>query len=506
MFSSAACSSTTRGEFAGEPFEPEPWQVFIIGSLFGWKVRKTGRRRYRDAHIEIPRKNGKTFKAAVVGLYMLIADGESAAEVYSVATKKDQAKLVWKDAKVMARRSASLKKRTKIYHNSITVPGTEGIWEPLASDSDKLDGLNPHCCIYDELHAWKDRALYDVCADAMGARAQPASVTITTAGNDIHGVCFENRKHTVSILEGADDYVDDKWFGYIATVDEDRQDDWENPEVWAMANPNLGVSKSREYMEDQAAKAKAMPSKLNSFLNKQLNIWTTQKERWLRMDRWKDCGGEVDFERLRGAPCFAGLDLSAVSDITANVYVFPSGPYNEPAVFSRFYLPEDYMRERVRRDRVPYDVWARQGFIELTPGDVVDYEFIKADMLHFQEQFAVKQVGYDPWKAAELATWGEANGFEMVLLRQGHATLGNPTVELEKRVLRREIRHGNNPVLNWMAGNTAARRDPNDNIVPDKEHSHEKIDGIVALIMGLKLMMMATDTTSVYEERGLIQL
>jgi phage terminase large subunit-like protein len=512
-----------EGDWAGQPFEPLLWQRFLLCVLFGWKRKSDHKRRFRYAYVEVPRKNGKSFLASVVGLYMLIADREEGAQVYAAATKRDQAKIVWDAACKIA--SKSKIRQTSLHWLSLRVKATNSRFEPLASDSEKLDGLNPHCAILDELHEWPDRALWDVIEDAFGARSQPLMFVITTAGYNKHGICYQQRTHGVSILDGAMSrkYCDDTYFVFIADMDESvriKKDgtsetyyDWQNEDRWYEANPCLGAAKNVDYMRDQCNKASLMPGKENAFLNKQLDVWTEVEKRWLDMARWDACDGLVEREKLHRQKCYAGIDLSSNTDITAVVLLFPPGPYPEWTVLPFFFLPEDNLKRAARRDRVPYLEWKKTGLLLTTPGDIIDLEFIREFIIKLGEEFSIVEIGFDPWKAVEIATKLQTEGFEMVQMRQGHATLGPPTSDLEKKVLKKELRHGGHPILRWMAGNTTVIRDSNDNIRPDKggegdgktKKQRNRIDGIVALIMALGRGLFGKPIKkSKYEDRGLI--
>lgn len=503
-----------EGDFSGKYFEPELWQKFILGVIFGWKKKSNHKRRFRYAYVEVPRKNGKSFLASVIALYMLVADGEEGAQVYSLATKRDQAKIVWGSAEKIALKSG--------------VPGISQHWlqlqfkrtnsrfEPLASDSDKLDGLNPHCAICDELHEWDSRDLWDVIEDAFGARSQPLMFAITTAGHNKLGICWNQRTHGSDILDGFENgsYIDDTYFVYIAEMDMSWKTnpdgtkkgwyDWKNEDRWYEANPCLGAAKDLDYMRDQFNKANLMPEKENAFLNKQLDIWTEGAVKWMNMEKWDECALEIHIPKLHRARCWQALDLSSNTDLTANVYAFEPGPYEEWTIVPYFYLPADNLRSREKRDKVPYALWVDQGLITLTPGDIVDLDFVFRDSLRLKKEFNVQEVGFDPWKAIEIATRMSREGFEMVEMRQGHGTMGPPTRELETKVLKRQIRHGGHPILRWMASNTVVIKDSNDNIRPDKEKSFQRIDGIVATIMALGRALYGDGKSgpSIYEKRG----
>jgi phage terminase large subunit-like protein len=491
-------------QFAGNLFILEPWQTFLLGSVFGWQ-KKTGGRRYKESYTEIPRKNGKTALGAGVGIFGLTADQEPGAEIYSIASKRDQAAICWDASKRMIEVTPGLKERIKTGKASVWYNPLGNKFVPLSKDTKKMDGLNPHIVIGDETHAWEDRMLYDQIDDAFGSREQPLFFLITTAGNNMEGVCFDLRKHVIAILEGNEDesYMDEEYFGFICTLDKD--DDWKDESVWIKANPNLGVSKDWDYLRRQVKKAQQIPSKKNAVLNKQFNIWTEAGETWLDMDRWKENGKSYDLAKLAKEKCHMGIDLSTIQDITAVVMLFPPGVYKEWVIYPRMYIPGDNVGKKERADRVPYGLWVEQGYLQTTPGDVIDLDFIYEDILQMNEEYNVIDAGYDPWKAVELATKLDAEGMEVVQMRQGHATLGAPSTEFEKKVMAKQFRHGGHPVLRWMAGNTVTISDNNENIRPDKKKSTKRIDGIVASIMALGRAMTNDKYKSIYENRGFIE-
>lgn len=473
----------SKGEWAGQPVILEPWQVFIVGSLFGWK-RANGRRRFRKAMVAIARKNGKTTLGAVIGLYLQIADNEPGAEIYCAATKKDQAKLVYDEALRMVQASPWLKQAIQHRKNPPVMYSewNQSKFEPLGKDSERLDGLNPHGAILDEVHAHPDSGMYDVLDSGMGARRQPLLVCITTAGFNPAGFGAQEWDYAAQIAQG--NLENDSYFTYIATLDED--DDPFDESVWIKANPNLGVSVSLEYLREQAKAAKQAPHKLNNFLVKNLNKWTSAEVRWMPMDAWKKAGKPIDLDDLVGRPCYVGMDLSSTTDLTAVVAVFPpTANCPEYRVRAAFYMPEDTLRERAREDRVPYETWATQGFITATEGNVIDREWIRNDIRSWATMYRIEEIAYDPWSASDMATKLQEDGFTVVPVRQGYQSMSEPMKRLLEMILKGELNHGNNPVLTWMAGNVVAAQDPAGNIKPDKSKSRYRIDGIVALIMAL---------------------
>ena len=496
------------GRGVGEFIILEPWQQFIIWVGFGWK-RADGMRRFRTIYEEVARKNGKSTKSAGLGLYLAFADGEPGAEVYSAATKRDQARIVHKEAIRMVRKNSGLRKHIKIYKDNLNLERTASKYEPLGADSDSTDGLNIHGVIADELHAWKSREMYDVLETATGSREQPMMIDITTAGMDRLSVCYEKHEYTRKVLEGWKDssFEDDTWFGIIYTIDED--DDWRDERVWIKANPNLGVSKYIEDMRMKAKRAEHMPAALANFLRRELNVWVQGEIKWMPMDDWRACAGDVPAlqlpEKLKGMTCYGGLDLGSTSDITSFVMVFPAeDDYID--VVSRFWIPEDNMLIRTRDAGVHYQKWVEQGYIEATPGNTIDYDWIFEQVEKDAEDYEIDQTAFDRWGAARVVTSLQNKGMTMVQFGQGFASMSPPMKELERLIRSKKIRHGNNPVLTWMADNLVARMDPSGNIKPDKEKSREKIDGMVALIMALDLALRHPEKKSVYESRGVRRL
>lgn len=502
----------SKGEWAGQHLILEPWQQFIVANLFGWKKKASGLRRFRNSYIEVARKNGKSTLGAGLGLYLLVADGEPGAEVYSAATKRDQARIIHSEATRMAKSSPSIRNKVAIVRDNIYILDTASKYEPLSSDYDSMDGLNLHGGIIDELHAHKTREVYDVLDTATGSRRQPLIFTITTSGYNRESICWEHHEYTKKVLSGV--LEDDAWFGMIYTLDrkegqdkDEEGDPWENEKVWVKANPNLGVSKKWDDMRRKATQAKEMPSALNAFLRKELDIWTQAETKWIPREHWDACGISVDPLGLKGRIAYGGLDLSNTSDICALLYVFPPNTDEDRyQVIRRFFIPEYAMHERTRKDRVPYEAWVRQGHIIATPGNVIDYDFIIEQIDQDMQMYDIRELAFDPWGSAMIQTkLMELGGDDfMVQFRQGYKSMSPAMKELERLILEHKIAHGNDPVLNWMADNLVVREDPAGNIKPDRERSTEKIDGMVALIMALdRCTRHEEPPQSVYESRGL---
>ena len=479
----------TKGQWAGQPFEPAEWQIdHILKPLFGWK-RPDGTRRFRIAWLELPRKSGKTTLASGVGLYLLIADGEAGAEVYSAATTRDQARLVWQQARDMVKAHPALERNASNYQASIVVPRTTSAFKPVSREAGRLDGLNASGVILDEVHAHPTSEMWDVMTTATGARTQPLLIAITTAGTYApESIGWKQHQHAVAVLEGA--VRDDAYFAYIAAADTD--DDWKDPAVWAKANPGIGHTITEEYLAEQCARAEAMPSFQNTFRRYHLNQWVEQSERWLDVGAWDACDAPPPHD-LAGRECYAGLDLASTRDLTALILVFPDG--DEYDVLRRFWIPGDNIAQRVHDDRVPYDAWARDGHLIATDGNVFDDMAVFEEIMRLREIYTIREIAYDPWGATSLAPKLLAEGVNMVPFRQGFASMSGPTKELEKLVVSGRLRHGGDPVLRWMAANVALATDPAANIKVDKQRSHERVDGIVALVMAVGRAMTSEDST-----------
>lgn len=509
----------SKGEWAGQEFILQPWQQFIVWCLFGWKRTVDGARRFRTAYAEIARKNGKSTLAAGIGLYLFFADGEQGAEIFCVATKKDQAKIVFSEAERMRKASPALKSRIVSFRNNMNIPATNSKFEPLSSDEDTLDGLNISGAIVDEYHAHKTRLLIDVIETATAARRQPMTFKITTAGYDRETVCFTDREYAIKVLEGM--VQDDTLFAVIFALDED--DNWEDERNWPKANPGLNVSVKLDDLRRKANKAKQDPSSLNSFLRLHLNVWTNQETAAIKMDDWNACVGfslqntdprklrEEMEARLAGAPCFIGCDLSSTEDISASVKLFPPLTSEDKyIVLADFWIPEDNIDRKVKEFRAPYDVWAREEFLHTTPGNIVDYDIIKARVLADFERYDVRELAFDPWNATQFANSLQSGGIaaeRLVKFNQTISMFAEPTKRLiEELVLGRKLAHLGDPILRWMASNLVVWEDGNGNKRPTKKSSRFKIDGMVALIMALgRAIATPGEGGSVYdEERGVL--
>jgi phage terminase large subunit-like protein len=366
----------------------------------------------------------------------------------------------------------------------------------LSADAYTKHGLNAHGIVFDELHAQPNRELWDVLNTSTGARRQPMMVMITTAGYDRESICWEQHQYAKGVLNG--DIEDSSYFSYIAAADEN--DDWTSPVTWAKANPALGVTIKMDYLEAEARRAMASPAYQNTFRRLHLNQWTSQDSRWLDMRMWDACNGKLP--DLTGRRCYGGLDLATTTDIASLVLAFPPVEGDEPTwVLPFFWIPSENMIERGRRDRAPYEAWVRQGLIEATPGNVIDYETIERRIAELCDVYNVAQIAFDPWNATQIVTNLQGLGVGMVEMRQGYVSMSAPTKEMLRLVLSNELAHGGNPVLRWMADHVVVDQDPAGNIKPNKGKSREKIDGIVASIMAIARATLMGGV-SVYENQG----
>ncbi len=485
----------SKGEWAGQTVELEPWQSWIIACVFGWKNQDTDKRRFKTVYEEIARKNGKTTKLAGIGLYGLTKDDEGGPEIYSAATKRDQAKILFSESSRMVRQSRPLKRRLDVQEHQILNPSNFGKFQPLSADGQTMDGLNPHFALVDELHAHKTSEIWDVLKSALGARSQPLLWAITTAGFNKNGICYEVRDYAVKVLTGI--IEDDSFFSIIFTLDDG--DDWQDESNWIKANPNLNVSVKLDYLREQARQAAVMPTAKVNFFTKHLNIWLTGSAVWCNVEMWQQCAADYSQDNLTEAlEVYLGLDLSTVSDI-ASVGGIAKMLDGRWLTFGKHYLPEDAVDNNIRKTTVPFRQWHEQGWLTLTPGNVIDYNWIKADILHFIETLNVKEIAFDRWNSSQLVNDLMEIDAPMVAFGMGFASMNAPMKELERRYLAKEICHQNDPVLNWAMSNVVADQDPAGNIKPAKNKSAEKIDPAAALIMAIGRAMLAdtTETTNV---------
>jgi Phage terminase-like protein, large subunit len=495
----------TSGIWDGQPFELIDWQERIIRDVFG-VLKTNGYRQFNTAYIEIPKKNGKSELAAAVALLLTCGDGEQRAKVYSCAADKNQAKIVFEVAVAMVRKSPALSKRVKITESTKTliyIP-TESSYQVLSADVANKHGFNTHGVIFDELHTQPNRKLFDVMTKGSGdARMQPLYFLITTAGDNTNSICYEVHQKAQDILSGRK--TDPTFYPVIYGIAE--TDDWTDPKVWKKANPSLGITIGIDKVKAACESAKQNPAEENSFRQLRLNEWLKQSVRWMPMDKWDKCAFKVDPQSLEGRVCYGGLDLSSSTDITAFVLVFP--PLDEDdkyIVMPFFWIPEDNIDLRVRRDHVNYDLWEKQDFLKTTEGNVIHYSFIEAFIEELGTKYNIREIAFDRWGAVQMVQNLEGMGFTVVPFGQGFKDMSPPTKELMKLTLEQKIAHGGHPVLRWMMDNIFIREDDAGNIKVTKAKSTEKIDGAVATIMALDRAIRCGNDNgeSVYDNRGLL--
>ena len=496
--------SHTKGKWAGKRFDLLPWQEQIVRDLFGI-VKEDGNRQFLTAYIEIPKKNGKSELAAAIALYLLYADNEASAEVYGAACDRNQASIVFDVAKQMVQMSRPLEKRSKIMGATkrIVNYSNAGFYQVLSAETGTKHGLNVSGLVFDEIHAQPNRHLYDVLTKGSGdAREQPLFFIITTAGTDRNSICYELHTKALDILNGRK--KDTSFYPVVYGLSD--EDDWNDEANWRRANPSLGHTIGIDRVREAYQQALDNPAEENVFKQLRLNMWTSSSVAWIPEHVYAKGNGLIDHEDLKGRECYAGLDLSSTSDITAFVLVFPPR-YSEEnyIVLPFFWLPEDTLALRCRRDHVLYDVWEKQGYIKTTEGNVVHYGFIEKFIEDLSEIYHIKEIAYDRWNATQMVQNLEGMGLTMVPFGQGYKDMSPPSKELYKLMMEGKIQHGGHPVLKWMGQNVVMRQDPAGNIKPDKEKSVEKIDGIVALIMGLdRCIRHQGESGSVYDERGIL--
>jgi phage terminase large subunit-like protein len=488
-----------KGEWAKNSarIELQPWQIFILSTVFGWIRRDTGLRRFKTAYLEMPRKNGKSSLSSGVGIYCCCADGEAGSETYSAATTRDQAKIVWQDAWNMVERSPGLKKAFGVSTtaHAISQISTASRFQALSAEGNSLDGLNIHCAIVDELHAHRTRKVFDVLETATGARTQPLLWLITTAGFDRSGICYEQRTYLTKILDGV--VQDDTYFGVIFTIDD--EDDWSDPKIWEKANPNYSVSVFPEDIERLCAKALKMPSAQNNFLTKRLSVWVNADTAFFNMVALAKCvDSNLRAEDFTGERCWIGIDLASRRDMAPMIQLFRREGH--VYAFGRYYLPES---EIENSENSQYSGWAKQGLITVTPGNIIDYGYIEDDLREISKEFQVVEVAYDPFQATQFATRMLAEGFPMVEMRAVVKTFSEPMKHLDGLIVDSKFHYNGDPILTWMFSNVVAHYDNKDNVYPKKERPENKIDGAIALIMALgRAMVGGDDDDSVYNQRG----
>ena len=490
----------TKGELTGKPFILEDWQKEIVGNIFGWKNKETDLRKYRTVFIEVPRKNGKTTLCAAIGIYMLFADRERGAEIYAAAGDRNQAGIVFEIAKGMIANNVELSSRGKVFRNSITNESKGNFFQAISSDSKTKHGFNANCIIFDELHTQPNRDLWDTLTTSTGARREPLTIAITTAGYDRQSICYELYNYAKRVLDKS---ISDESF-YPVIYEAEAEDDITLESTWKKANPNYGISLRKDYMERESKRAIELPSYQNTFKRLMLNIWTESQTKWIGHDEWMECHQEFDYSTLEGKECWGGLDLASTRDLSAFVLVFNvNGKFIvKPYIF----IPKENAKKRSDRDGVNYVEWLRDGHVFGTEGDVQDYHFIRAKINELSKKYRIQSICYDRWNASQIVIDLQNDGANLDPFGQGFVSMSMPTKALEVEIIAKNIIHDNNPCLNWCLSNITIQEDPAGNIKPNKSKSVDRIDPIVALIMALGGYYSEDDGTSVYDERDLLVL
>jgi phage terminase large subunit-like protein len=477
-----------KGQWAGQLIVLQPHQQFRLGSLFAWVHVETALRRFRSAYNEIPRKNGKSLEAAIVAIYATFFDGEPGSEGYCVATKRDQAKIVFNDCKNLIR-SSGLRRRITAWSANLHRDDTASKLEPLGADRDSTDGLNPQIVIIDEAHALKHRGMIDVMETATGARRQPIITWITTAGDDPQSPCGDQHDYACKVLDQV--LADETFFAFIAHADpEDLAGDrWLSEATARKANPNWGVSVLPSDLAALATKARHMPAAAAAYQQKRLNVWVNTTAPWLSMEGWRrgqtTTWTEAD---LRGQPCCLGIDMSSKIDLTAVVAMFPPTE-TRPSwrLIARCLTPDDTLDERALRDRAPYRQWVKQGALQTNPGNRIDQAQVLVIVHALADRFDVQQIGIDPWNAGNLATELGDDGFQVIEVPQTLQQMSAPAKDFEADVLDGLVDAGGNPLVAWCASNVVVQSDNKDNIYPTKKRSRGRIDPITAALIARKL-------------------
>lgn len=479
----------SKGEWAGKQFVLSPWQQFWTAVQFGW-MRADGTRRFREADYYVPRKNGKTTWIAGQGLYLFAGDNEGGAEVYTAATKRDQAKISFDEAVRMVKASPALLRHIRPLRDRLQMRGQADKMEPLGRDSDSMDGLNPHASVIDEFHAHPNRDVIDVLKSGMGARRQPMLSVITTAGKNLSSPAYEQMLYGQKVLEGLID--DDALLVVIYTLDDDAE--FANPDAWIKANPNLGISVYPTYIAEQVEIAQKKPIERNNVLTKLFNIWVSGEVTFVSPEKWRACANaELKLADFAGCRNAIGLDLASKVDIAAKSHVFErleADGLLHYYVFNRHWLPEARI---AGRDNASHQAWAHTGHLQATPGDVIDFDLIEADVQTSALAHGAEAVAFDPWQAQQMANHLVAANVPMVEIHRTVKNLSAPMKELQALVLAGRLHHDGDPALAWMISNVVVEEDRNQNIFPRKQANHLKIDGAVSLIMALSRLIVGAE-------------
>jgi phage terminase large subunit-like protein len=490
-----------KGFAGGKPFDLNPWEKDYAATLIGWK-RPDGTRRYRESLVGIPRKNNKTTFCAGLGLFLLLCDREQGPDVYIAAETANQAANLFEVASVMVARNPDLARLLKVNNSPadrrIIHEAMHGKMRVVTGDASTLHGLHVHAAIIDELHTQPNREVYDVLKTGTAQRRQPLVISITTAGTDRESVCYELWNHARNVRDGS---IDDRYF-LPCLYEMEETEDWQDKEVWARVNPNLGRSVTVEYLEESFSRAKNTPAFENTFRNLHLNQWTESESRWIGTDAWNACQGE--YPDLEGKACFVGLDLASTDDMTAMVYVFPVG--GKYYIVPHFWVPDGTMRDRPKIYHGQYRQWVSDGLLNVTPTNSTDYEYVRQRLLEDSRRYQVVQVAYDGYQAHDTYTILERKGFDCVKIAQTGGGMWPGIKATQEAILNGSLVHDDNNILRWMLSCVVTELDAQNNIKMAKKKSSGKIDGIVAMCMAMGRASSGESMPSVYNERGLLTI
>lgn len=475
----------SKGKWAGKPVILELWQKAHIQALYGFVDKETGLRKYRKFVLFVGKKNGKSTEGSGLGLYQLTSDGEGGAEVYSVATQKDQAKIIWEEAKRMAAKSPALNKRTRRLVNGIFYDKTESLFKAVASETDSLDGLNGSAILADEIWAWRDKGLLDIMSDSISVREQPIIFEFSTMGKIREAVFDGEYEYLEAVIKGYEGLeggiVDETVLPFIYELDEAKE--WTDEKAWIKANPNLGITKTYKYLRDKVEKAQKKPDELSNLLCKEFNVRTTAQEAWLDFDTVNN-EATFDMEEIFDTYAIGGVDLSSTTDLTCATLLIIK--HNKKYVLQQYFIPSERLEFKIKDDKIPYDKWEKRGLVTICEGAKVNYSDVTQWFLRMNDEYKISTlwIGYDPWNTQYWVEEMKEYGFEMVEVRQGAKTMSNPMKQLEADLIEKNVIYNNNPVLKWCLCNTSVKRDENDNIRPVKgQKQRARIDGTVSLII-----------------------
>jgi len=498
----------TGGNLGGVNFQALPFQVLFTLETLAVLRKKSGYRKHTTSILFLPRKSGKTELIAALNVWMLFGDKEKQKENYIIASETQQATILYNAMVAMIKQAPTLMAKVDIWKSTKTIEKNNSdfrdIFKVLSSNYSSKDGYKSSCLSADEPHSYPDSSLYDVMTESMAHREQPLSILLSTAGYNQQGFFKRLLDYAIQVKDGV--IKNDNM--YLMHFGMEEGEDWKDENVWRRVNPALGYGVKMDYLRDKFLKAQHSGEEYTSFLTKHLNVWTSSSVTWITTEKWNNSFKyEIDEDDLIGKECYGGLDLASTTDIAALVLVFPK-ENDEYDVLCRFWIPEDNMRERSRKDKVPYERWVNKGLITATDGNVIDYSFIEHQIKNDCAKFDVKEIAYDRWNSSSLVTNLENEGIsQMVQFGQGFGSMSAPTKQIETLVLQKKLNHGNNEVLTWMMSNVAIKRDPADNLKIDKSKSSEKVDGMVALAMALGVKLITKPASeNIYEKRGMLIL